>query len=381
MHFQWTHNLNAYISDISDVLYKYLNQYELPCFGFVGPTIPVLVLGDPGDVNTFLSDPNALQKPYIYNFFKNERGLVTSARKFISIPCRHIPLTCPILIPAHVWKVHRKILNPSFSFNVLKHLIPLFKEKVDKLINDINENDSGQTIDMLDVLYVCTLDMIVESTTGVSIDTKSSQTKEYLKSVLIGADLIATRMIKVWLHLECLYRLSYLYDFEKKAYKIIKEYLGKIILSRKEIFDRVQGNDSEENKQTEIDELVEGQPKTVINQLLRNWANGTLEYKDVFDELDVLIYTGSDTSTHLAAYTLLMIAMHPEVHEKVIKELKSVFVSRDVPVDYDSVKQLVFLETVIKETLRLFPVIPYIGRWSGEDVKLSRWKAFLNENS
>lgn len=270
-----------------------------------------------------------------------------------------------------MWKVHRKILNPSFSFNVLKHLIPLFKEKVDKLITEINENDSGQSIDMLDVLYVVTLDMIVDSTTGVSIDTKSPQTKEYLKAVLIGADLIATRMIKVWLHLEWAYRMSSLYDFEKKAYKLIKEYLGKIILSRKEIFDRVEGDKAKE--QTDIDELVDGQPKTVINQLLRNWANGTIEYKDVFDELDVLIYTGSDTSTHLAAYTLLMLAMHPEVQEKVIKELKSVFVSRDIPVDYESLKQLSYLETVIKETLRLFPVIPYIGRWSGEDIKLSKF--------
>lgn len=43
--------------------------------------MPVLVLGDPEDVNTFLSDPNALDKPYIYKFFKNERGLVTSPRK------------------------------------------------------------------------------------------------------------------------------------------------------------------------------------------------------------------------------------------------------------------------------------------------------------
>lgn len=274
-------------------------------------------------------------------------------------------------ISAHVWRVHRKILNPSFSFNVLKHLIPLFKEKVDKLIADVNENDSGQNIDMLDVLYVCTLDMIVDSATGVAIDTKSQQTKDYLKSVLMGADLIATRMIKVWLHSEILYRMSSLYDFERKAYKVIKAYLGKIILSRKEIFDRVQGDKTEDKEQTEIDELVDGQPKTVINQLLKNWANGTIEYKDVFDEVDVLTYTGADTSTHLAAYTLLMLAMHPDVQQRVIDELKSVFVSRDIPVDYDSLKQLTYLEVVIKETLRLFPVIPYIGRWSGEDVKLS----------
>lgn len=83
-------------SDISDVLYEYLNDYELPCFGFVGPTIPVLVLGDPGDVNTFLSDPNALQKPYIYNFFKNERGLVTSARKLNIVTPRSPLLQLPL---------------------------------------------------------------------------------------------------------------------------------------------------------------------------------------------------------------------------------------------------------------------------------------------
>lgn len=259
---------------------------------------------------------------------------------------------------------------------MLKHLIPLFKEKVDKIIADIEKDDSGQSIDMLNVLYGCTLDMIVDSTTGVSIDTKSQQTKDYLNSVMIGADLIATRMIKVWLHFEWAYRLSSLYDFEKKSYKIIKEYLGKIILSRKEIFDRVEGGKDKSTKEVEleetnIEELVDGQPKTVINQLLRNWASGVLDYKDVFDELDVLIYTGSDTSTHLAAYTLLMLGMHPDVQQRVIEELKTVFVSRDIPVDYDSVKQLTYLETVIKETLRLFPVIPYIGRWSNADIKLS----------
>lgn len=70
------------LPDISDYLYKYLNDYALPAFGFIGPIMPVLVMADPEEVHTFLSDPNALDKPYIYKFFKNERGLVTSARKY-----------------------------------------------------------------------------------------------------------------------------------------------------------------------------------------------------------------------------------------------------------------------------------------------------------
>lgn len=191
-------------------------------------------------------------------------------------------------------------------------------------------------------------------------------------------------MIKVWLHPEWTYKLSSLYDFEKKAYKIIRQFLGQIIQSRKEVFDQIEQDRKEStggggggNSNGNIDELVDGQPKIIINQLLRNWANGVIEYKDVFDELDVLIYTGADTSTHLAAYTLVMLAMHPEVQQRVIEELKSVFVSRDVPVDYDSIKKLTYLETVIKETLRLFPVIPYIGRWAGEDVQLSKLEYYF----
>lgn len=218
----------------------------------------------------------------------------------------------------------------------------------------------------------------------MSIDTKSQQVKEYLRSVNVGADLVATRMIKVWLHPEWTYKLSSLYDFEKKAYKIIRQFLGQIIQSRKEVFDQIEQDRKEStggggggNSNGNIDELVDGQPKIIINQLLRNWANGVIEYKDVFDELDVLIYTGADTSTHLAAYTLVMLAMHPEVQQRVIEELKSVFVSRDVPVDYDSIKKLTYLETVIKETLRLFPVIPYIGRWAGEDVQLSKLEYYF----
>lgn len=195
-------------------------------------------------------------------------------------------------------------------------------------------------------------------------------------------------MIKVWLHMEWAYKLSYLYDFERKAYKIIREFLGKIIQSRKEIFDQIEQDrkelldGAEEGRSNgNVEELVDGQPKIIINQLIRNWANGVIEYKDVFDELDVLIYTGADTSTHLAAYTLVMLAMHPQIQERVIQELKSVFVSRDVPVDYDSIKQLTYLETVIKETLRLFPVIPYIGRWASEDVKLSKRNGSIEDES
>lgn len=53
----------------------------------------------------------------------------------------------------------------------MKHLIPLFKEKVDKMIAGLSEKETNGDVDMLDALYMCTLDMI----TGKNIFIKKEE--------------------------------------------------------------------------------------------------------------------------------------------------------------------------------------------------------------
>lgn len=64
------------------------------------------------------------------------------------------------------------------------------------------------------------------------------------------------------------------------------------------------------------------------------------------------------------SHCLLMLAIHPEVQRKVLEELKEVFGSADTPVDYPSLNKLVYLDLVLKEVMRLFPVLPVSGRKS-----------------
>ena len=49
--------------------------------------------------------------------------------------------------------------------------------------------------------------------------------------------------------------------------------------------------------------------------------------------------------------------MHPKIQEKVVDELREVYYSDDVAVDYESIMKLNYLERVIKESLRLCPVV------------------------
>lgn len=54
----------------------------------------------------------------------------------------------------------------------------------------------------------------------------------------------------------------------------------------------------------------------------------------------------------------MLLATHPEIQQRVADELGEVFYSNDVEISYDNIGKLEYLERVIKESLRLCPVVP-----------------------
>lgn len=66
--------------------------------------------------------------------------------------------------------------------------------------------------------------------------------------------------------------------------------------------------------------------------------------------------------------------MHPDVQERVIEELRSVFESKEQNVTPEIVSKLEFLNMVLNETLRLFPITPLIAREVQKDTKLDKFE-------
>jgi cytochrome P450 len=72
------------------------------------------------------------------------------------------------------------------------------------------------------------------------------------------------------------------------------------------------------------------------------------------------------------ANTILLLAMHPEIQDKVVVELKAVFGDQTTDITAEHLHQLTYLHQVIKESLRLFVITPIFSRKLTGDVTLSK---------
>lgn len=65
-----------------------------------------------------------------------------------------------------------------------------------------------------------------------------------------------------------------------------------------------------------------------------------------------------------------MLAMHPDYQEKVFQEIMTIMPDKDVDPTQADLEKLEFLDLCIRETLRLFPTAPIIGRVATKPIKL-----------
>lgn len=90
--------------------------------------------------------------------------------------------------------------------------------------------------------------------------------------------------------------------------------------------------------------------------------------KDLLDEAITLLFAGQDTSAATLSWTLHLLSIHPEIQSRLASELKTVVVNdqNEQPDRIKITKQLIaklpFLDAVVKESMRLYPVAPFVVR-------------------
>ncbi|CAH0727718.1 unnamed protein product, partial [Brenthis ino] len=106
--------------------------------------------------------------------------------------------------------------------------------------------------------------------------------------------------------------------------------------------------------------------------MLISISGGENGYSNVELREEVLTMTvaGTDTSATVIGYTLMLLAKYPKIQDKVYEELYEIFGDSNRPVTKQDLVDMKCLERVVKESLRLFPPVPFIVRKVETEVKL-----------
>uniref|UniRef100_A0A182MYY1 Cytochrome P450 n=1 Tax=Anopheles dirus TaxID=7168 RepID=A0A182MYY1_9DIPT len=268
------------------------------------------------------------------------------------------------------WFQHRKLITPTFHFNILDGFCEVFAENGSVLVDCLKRHaNTGQPVNIYPFITKAALDVICETAMGVKVHAQTSgEDNEYVNAVYGLSSLFLERLIRPWLHPDWTFRRSRLGRKQRDLLSILHGYTRKVIQERKQTLQH-RTAPAEEQRGSEF-----GQRRkrlAFLDLLLQSATDtGLLSDEDVREEVDTFMFEGHDTTTAGMSWALFLLALHPEVQERVHQEIDSIFAGSDRPATMQDLNELKLLERCLKETLRLYPSVAFFGRTLSEDVTL-----------
>ncbi|KAL1465041.1 hypothetical protein WDU94_004636 [Cyamophila willieti] len=257
------------------------------------------------------------------------------------------------------------MLTPTFHFEILDQYLPIINQNAvdlcDKLSNHVFSN-----INLVTHVSNLTLKIIVETAMGTKL--KGKEGEEYIKTVNKTCDLMSLRAQDPILYHDTFFYFSWAGYQTRKYLKILHQFTENVIKERKaEYLDQKQketGKSRSKKRKAFLDFLIEfseQDPTSMTDQ-------------DIREEVDTFMFEGHDTTSMSLCWTLYLLAANQDVQDKIVSEIEDIFGSLECnEIQNEHLKKMEYLEKVIKESLRLYPSVPYISRWLEYDLQLGEF--------
>lgn len=79
--------------------------------------------------------------------------------------------------------------------------------------------------------------------------------------------------------------------------------------------------------------------------------------------------------------TFALLAMHPDIQEKLFQEIRSVVAGQDDDVTKEDLNNMPYLDAFLKEVFRFFPVVPVLTRIIKKDIQIGSCSFTFHRNS
>ncbi|KAJ3504638.1 hypothetical protein NLJ89_g7834 [Agrocybe chaxingu] len=274
-------------------------------------------------------------------------------------------------------KKQRKMLNPVFSIAHMREMVPTFYNVTHKLRDALLKKVEGgpQEAEMVSWMTRTALELIGQSGFGFSFDplTEDSITHPYSEAAKRVVPLVFKMYISRTYLLPTLMKIGtpklrrffvdllpwqHLHDI-RDVVDVLRNTSVEILESKKKAL--AEGDDA-------LARQI-GQGKDILSILLKANMSASqgdrLSEAEVLSQITSLTFAAMDTTSSALSRTLWLLANNQDVQDRLRSELREARKQGDLA--YDELSQIPYLDAICRETLRLYPPGPTVGRTTLQD--------------
>ncbi|KAH8410925.1 hypothetical protein KR222_011718, partial [Zaprionus bogoriensis] len=281
------------------------------------------------------------------------------------------PLSATLFsIEGQKWRHLRHKLSPTFTSGKMKHMLPLVLKVGEEMAKIFKEKlPTAKELEITDLVGRYTADVIGSCAFGLDCNSQRDPNAEF---VTMGKRAVTERRYNGLLDF-------FIFGFPNFSKRLrlqmtvpeVSDFYMRIV--RETINYRLK---TKEKRNDFMDMLIE---------LYQKQQDGNTEEGLTFEELAaqafIFFVAGFETSSTTMGFALYELALQQDIQNKLRAEIKEVLSKHNNEFTYDNIKQMNYLEQVVMETLRKYPVLAHLTRKAISDYSPGNPEHYIEKDS
>ncbi|XP_075168865.1 cytochrome P450 6A1-like [Haematobia irritans] len=261
----------------------------------------------------------------------------------------------------HKWRNMRNILSPTLTSGKLRIMYSTLLQVDEEFLKVIGERIHHDAIlDVRDLLARFTIDIIGRVVFGIECNSLRNLNTEFMT--------LGRKAIDVPRHSEWIINLieSFPNVARKLGMRIIPEDVH-------QFFMRIVRETLEYREQNHIQA---NDFMNVLIELKNKTDEDSLSFQEVAAQLFLFFLAGFETSASTMSFALYELALHQDIQERLRTEINEAYGSNSPSeINYDTIMNLRYLNQVLTETIRKYPIGTFIARRALDDYQIPDYPA------
>ncbi|KAJ4945197.1 hypothetical protein JOQ06_013732 [Pogonophryne albipinna] len=262
------------------------------------------------------------------------------------------------------WRRIRSVLSPSFTSGRLKEMFSIMKHHSANLLSSMKKKaDKDEPLEMKEFFGPYSMDVVTSTAFSVDIDSLNNPSDPFVTN------------IKKMLKFDFFYPVFLLVAFfpfmgpifEKLNFTVFPASVTDFFYAA---LQKIKTGREQSKQKSRVDflQLMIDSQKTHDSRKVEE--NKGLSDHEILSQAMIFLFAGYETSSSSLSFLAYNLAINPHIMKRLQEEVDSTFPNKG-PVEYQALMEMEYLDGVINESLRLYPIAPRLERVAKATVEIN----------